>query len=91
MRGADEGGSGDSREKIMTEKPVSESVAPLAKNPEKLRPLSDAAQRALTEADARRAAAQTGATDKATEVGGRGGLDPARYGDWEVKGVASDF
>jgi hypothetical protein len=22
---------------------------------------------------------------------GRGGLDPARYGDWEVKGLASDF
>ena len=25
------------------------------------------------------------------EFGGRGGLDPARYGDWEVKGIASDF
>ena len=25
------------------------------------------------------------------QLGGRGGLDPARYGDWEVKGVASDF
>jgi len=25
------------------------------------------------------------------EVNGQGGLDPARYGDWEVKGLASDF
>ena len=25
------------------------------------------------------------------EVGGRGGLDPTRYGDWEVNGLASDF
>ena len=24
-------------------------------------------------------------------VNGRGGLDPARYGDWEVKGIAADF
>ena len=22
---------------------------------------------------------------------GRGGLEPIRYGDWEVKGLASDF
>ena len=25
------------------------------------------------------------------ELNGRGGLDPVRYGDWEVKGLASDF
>lgn len=25
------------------------------------------------------------------EVGGRGGLDPTRYGDWEIKGIAVDF
>ena len=25
------------------------------------------------------------------EYGGRGGNDPARYGDWEVKGIACDF
>ena len=27
----------------------------------------------------------------ATEYGGRDGLDPARYGDWEKKGLAIDF
>lgn len=52
--------------------------------------LPAAAQRALREAQARRRAAEAG-TQSPEEVGGRGGLDPARYGDWEVKGVASDF
>lgn len=28
---------------------------------------------------------------EAEERGGRGGLDPTRYGDWEVKGIAVDF
>jgi hypothetical protein len=28
---------------------------------------------------------------KAREVDGRGGKDPVRYGDWEAKGIASDF
>ena len=25
------------------------------------------------------------------ETGGRGGLEPTRYGDWERKGIAVDF
>ena len=25
------------------------------------------------------------------EFEGRGGLEPTRFGDWEVKGIASDF
>ena len=53
------------------------------------KPLSLAAQRALAEAEARRRVA--GAPKEATELRGRGGLDPVRYGDWEVKGIASDF
>jgi hypothetical protein len=28
---------------------------------------------------------------KPVEIGGRGGLDPTRYGDWEVGGIAKDF
>ncbi|MGD9656112.1 MAG: DUF1674 domain-containing protein [Methylocystis sp.] len=52
--------------------------------------LSPAAQRALAEAEARRRdAAQP--EQPPEELGGRGGPDPARYGDWEVKGIASDF
>jgi hypothetical protein len=53
------------------------------------KPLSPEAQRALAEAEARRQAA--GAPKEAAELRGRGGLDPVRYGDWEVKGIASDF
>lgn len=52
----------------------------------KLRP---EAQRALAEADARRNAAA--AAPIAEETGGRGGLEPTRYGDWERKGLVSDF
>lgn len=47
------------------------------------------AQRALAEADARRKAAKDKALPK--ELGGRDGPDPARYGDWEKKGIAIDF
>ena len=50
--------------------------------------LSLAARRALAEAEARRARAEP---ELPREVSGRGGLDPVRYGDWEVKGIASDF
>ena len=54
----------------------------------KPRDLSPPARRALAEAEARRAQALP---ETPTELNGRGGLDPARYGDWEVKGLASDF
>jgi hypothetical protein len=53
--------------------------------------LSPAAERALAEAEARRAEIDRKTADRPTEHSGRGGLDPARYGDWEVKGIASDF
>ena len=52
------------------------------------RNLPPAARRALEEAEARRAEAKPALP---RELNGRGGLDPARYGDWEVKGLASDF
>ncbi|HTZ68941.1 MAG TPA: DUF1674 domain-containing protein [Roseiarcus sp.] len=52
------------------------------------RDLPPAAQRALKEAQARRAEAKP---SPPRELNGRGGLDPVRYGDWEVKGLASDF
>jgi hypothetical protein len=58
-------------------------------NPPKI--LSPAAQRALAEAQARREAAQAAAAKAPVEVNGRGGLDPVRYGDWEIKGLTSDF
>ena len=54
-------------------------------------PLTDAARRALAEAQARRAEIDARMAAMPKEINGRGGLDPARFGDWEVKGVASDF
>jgi hypothetical protein len=47
------------------------------------------AQRALAEAEARRKAAKP--VDLPTELGGRNGPEPVRYGDWERKGIAVDF
>jgi hypothetical protein len=55
------------------------------------KPLPAAARRALAEAAARRAAIDAEAAGRPLETGGRGGLDPVRYGDWEIKGLASDF
>lgn len=52
--------------------------------------LPPAAQRALAEADARRKEAEK-ANALPTELGGRDGPEPVRYGDWERKGIAVDF
>ncbi|MGB3347754.1 MAG: DUF1674 domain-containing protein [Brucella anthropi] len=51
--------------------------------------LPPAAQRALKEAEARRAAEKSNEAPR--EIGGRGGKDPARFGDWEIKGRSIDF
>ena len=49
-----------------------------------------AAMRALAEAEQRRlSAAETRPASK--EIAGRDGPEPVRYGDWEVKGLATDF
>ena len=67
---------------------------PDAKEPDSAsRALSPAAQRALAEAAERRAAIDARAAKIAErpERLGRGGLEPVRYADWEVKGLASDF
>jgi len=50
--------------------------------------LSPEAQRALAEAEARR---KVPATAAAKEINGPKGPEPTRYGDWESKGIASDF
>ena len=70
----------------MTDAPPS-PAEPEAEAPRK--PLSEVAKRALAEAEARRVAAQEQA--RAREFNGRGGLDPARYGDREIKGRAIDI
>jgi len=56
-------------------------------------PLSPAAARALAEAEARRRDIDARAAEiaAARERQGRGGLEPVRYDDWEIKGIAVDF
>ena len=54
-------------------------------------PLTPAAQRALAEAQARRQQIDARGAFAQKEEGGRGGLEPVRYGDWEIKGLTSDF
>jgi hypothetical protein len=51
--------------------------------------LPPAARRALAEAEERRKAASVRMLP--TELGGRDGPEPVRYGDWEKKGLAVDF
>ena len=53
------------------------------------KPLSPEARRALAEAEARRRA--TPEVTLPREVNGRDGPEPTRFGDWEKKGITSDF
>ena len=53
--------------------------------------LTPAAQRALAEAEARRKEAEANAKPAPKEFQGPKGPEPTRYGDWETKGIASDF
>lgn len=62
-----------------------------ASEPQSRRPLTPAAERALAEAAERRAKAEREAKARPVEQGGREGPDPVRYGDWENKGIISDF
>ena len=84
MTGADALWSALKTGALMSDNPASRAPA---------RILTPAAERALAEAAVRRteldAQAQKLAEQK--EIKGRGGPDPVRYGDWEAKGLASDF
>ena len=51
--------------------------------------LSDAARRALAEAEERRKTAAPSSLPP--EQGGPKGPEPTRFGDWERKGIVSDF
>ncbi|TPI11448.1 DUF1674 domain-containing protein [Mesorhizobium sp. B4-1-3] len=73
----------------MIEEPGKTEAADPTTEPQKtLRP---EAQRALAEAEARRQKYQAAEAQLPKEIGGRGGKEPGRYGDWEVKGLTSDF
>ena len=51
--------------------------------------IAEAGRRARTEAEARRAKEKPAPLPP--ELGGPKGLEPTRYGDWEKKGLISDF
>ncbi len=65
---------------IRTQKPSKREIA------ERIR---EAGKRALAEAEARRKEGAAQALPR--EIGGQKGPEPTRYGDWEKKGVISDF
>ncbi len=69
-----------------TERLADQQAAEMAEPATELPP---AALRALAEAEERRAKAPP--PDMPTELGGRDGPEPVRYGDWEKKGIAIDF
>jgi hypothetical protein len=58
-------------------------------DPRDISHLPPAAPRARAAAVARRKAATE--MELPTELGGRKGPEPVRYGDWEKKGIAIDF
>ncbi len=65
------------------------AMEPSPSDPLVQRRICEAAERARAEAETRRAgAAQQGL---APEIDGRKGPEPVRYGDWESKGLATDF
>ena len=72
----------------MTDDPSRPATA--ASSPQR-KQLTPAAKRALAEAEARAKAAEASAKPAAKEFQGPKGPEPTRYGDWENKGIASDF
>lgn len=73
----------------MTQEPDNDNNSTTDSEPAVKKPLSPAARRALEEAEQRRKAEAQAALPP--EVGGRGGADPSRFGDWEINGRAIDF
>jgi hypothetical protein len=75
---------------------IAEGETPSPDIPEGAAPgkeLTPAARRALAEAAERRRTVDARAAELRApkEHQGRGDLDPVRYGDWEKKGLATDF
>ncbi|MFK4825826.1 DUF1674 domain-containing protein [Paenochrobactrum sp. BZR 588] len=73
----------------MTKNDVADQVQDMAAKARDFNDLPPAAQRALKEAEERRKIDEQTAPPR--EIGGRGGKDPARFGDWEIKGRSIDF
>ncbi|MBB3525081.1 DUF1674 domain-containing protein [Rhizobium redzepovicii] len=65
------------------------SQTPTAEASQPRKMLSPAAKRALAEAEERRKNQKP--LELPPETGGRGGAEPARFGDYEINGRAIDF
>lgn len=70
---------------------TSQSIDDAEKDSIPERVLTPEARRALAEAAERRARAENEAAERPYEEGGPAGLEPTRFGDWERKGIVSDF
>jgi len=66
---------------------MTEKAEPVSGNTEQQLPPE--ALRALAEAEERRRTNRQ--EEELKEIRGRGGKNPVRYGDWEIKGRAIDF
>ena len=76
----------------MNDDPNKNTPSPSPANVPARKPLSPQAKRAIAEAEERRAeAAKHEATRGPKELQGPEGPEPTRFGDWERKGIASDF
>ena len=53
--------------------------------------IREAGERARAEAEARRIVREGKSAPATKEIGGADGPEPTRYGDWERKGIISDF
>jgi hypothetical protein len=82
--------SSDSRRQTMPDR-NDHADAGTAAAPSPPKELTPAARRALAEAEARRQQAAAEAKPRQKEFQGPKGPEPTRYGDWENKGIASDF
>lgn len=76
---------------MQSDEPKQDALEPTPADAQPKRPLSPAAERALAEAAERRRLADEARASAPTEINGRGGLDPSRFGDWEIDGRAVDF
>jgi hypothetical protein len=59
--------------------------------PVERKPLPEAARRAIADAEARRRVVEANTHPAEKKFQGPKGPEPTRYGDWENKGIASDF
>jgi hypothetical protein len=75
----------------MDETRAPSSDAPIAEAAAPAKILPPAACRALAEAEERRRLVDAAAVSRPREINGRDGPEPARYGDWEIRGIACDF